>query len=93
MSCASKMEYSHQMARQESRPKNRKKRAARQNNRVEGKDQAVHKEGEVGVEEEEGEGVQQLWELNRGEVSQLRDSLEIFVKVSLQTFVSPSIKH
>ena len=77
MSCASKMEYSHQMARQESRPKNRKKRAARQNNRVEGKDKAAHKEGE------EEEGVQQLWKLNRGEVSQLRDSLEIFVKVSL----------
>ena len=84
MSCASKMEvaYSHQMARQESRPKNRKKRAARQNNRVEGKDKAAHKEGEEGVEGEEEEGVQQLWELNRGEVSQLRDSLEIFVKVS-----------
>ena len=85
MSCASKMEvaYSHQMARQESRPKNRKKRAARQNNRVEGKDKVAHKEGKEGVEGEEEEGVQQLWELNRGEVSQLRDSLEIFVKVSL----------
>ena len=75
------LEIEQQMARQESRPKNRKKKAARQKNEVGGK--AKNKE----EEEEGGEGVQQLSELNmsgetKGEVTRLTELIKISVEVS-----------
>merc|ERR1719239_522638 len=80
------------MARQESRPKNRRKKAARQKTEVEGKVKATLSNGwckEVEeVEKGGGEGVQQLSELNmtgesRGEVTRLTELIKISVEVLL----------
>ena len=72
------LEIEQQMARQENRPKNRKKKAARQKNEVGGKEQ---KKGEG------GEGVQQLSELTmtgetKGEATRLTELIKISVEVS-----------
>ena len=80
------LEIEQQMARQESRPKNRRKKAARQKTEVEG---SQHSNGwckEV-EEEEEVEGVQQLSELNmtgetRGEATRLTELIKISVEVN-----------
>ena len=78
------LEIEQQMARQESRPKNRKKKAARQKNGVDGKDEAGCSKKE---EEEGGDGVQQLSELNmtgetRGEADRLTELIKISVEAS-----------
>ena len=72
------LEIEQQMARQENRPKNRKKKAARLKNEVGGKEQ---KKGEG------GEGVQQLSELTmtgetKGEATRLTELIKISVEVS-----------
>ena len=80
------LEIEQQMARQESRPKNRRKKAARQKTEVKG---SQHSNGwckEV-EEEEEVEGVQQLSELNmtgetRGEATRLTELIKISVEVN-----------
>ena len=86
------LEIEEQMARQESRPKNRRKKAARQKTEVEGKVKATLSNGwckEVEeVEKGGGEGVQQLSELNmtgetRGEATRLTELIKISVEVSL----------
>ena len=90
------LEIEQQMARQESRPKNRRKKAARQKTEVEG---SQHSNGwckEVEEEEEEergGEGVQQLSELNmtgetRGEATRLTELIKISVEVNSSNILS-----
>ena len=81
------LEIEQQMARQESRPKNRKKKAARQKNGVDGKDEAGCSKKEEEEGEEGGDGVQQLSELNmtgetRGEADRLTELIKISVEAS-----------
>ena len=81
------LEIEQQMARQESRPKNRKKKAARQKNGVNGKDEAGCSKKEEEEVEEGGDGVQQLSELNmtgetRGEADRLTELIKISVEAS-----------
>ena len=75
------LEIEQQMARQESRPKNRRKKAARQKTEVEG---SQHSNGWC---KEVEEGVQKLSELNmtgetRGEATRLTELIKISVEVN-----------
>ena len=84
------LEIDEQVARQESRPKNRKKKAARQKNEVEKASAKENKEEEKEKETEGGEGVQQLCELNMSgegeeEATRLTELIKISVEVSSST--------